>query len=265
MENETIITQKATMGAGTTQIGVQNNYGITAEKAFDLAIKLFEDNFPKLQEDARNIAKERAEELFRDILAKFKEQGKIEFDEFIDPDVQYALNKAQQEYARFGTDKLHDLLRDIVVNRVNYDNDYYIKIVLDESLEIAKSLSEEHLNYISLIFLSKQIKDESIKSIENLKEHCEYICSKLPITASIKNSIPFLNMLRLLIISLGSVEERYSKIYGFDIDKVKEILPLEMNSISRDYVLTPVGAAIAIIHIRNKIGLDLDFKELIQR
>lgn len=64
MSNETKIIQKAAMGSDTTQIGSQNNYyGITAEKASELAINLFMDNFPKLQEDAKRVAKERAEEL----------------------------------------------------------------------------------------------------------------------------------------------------------------------------------------------------------
>ncbi len=99
-----------------------------------------------------------------------------------------------------------------------------------------------------------------INSIESLKEHCEYICAKMPVTNGIESSIPFLHMLRLLTISLGSAAEVYSKQYNLDIDKVKEILPLAMNSIPGDYSLTPVGIIIAIINIRNKTNLNLDFK-----
>ena len=83
MENEIKITQKATVGDGTTQIGVQNNFlGITSEKASELAIKLFMENFPKLQEEARMVAKERAEELCKGIIEKLKEDGKTDFCEF---------------------------------------------------------------------------------------------------------------------------------------------------------------------------------------
>ena len=64
MSDETKIIQKAALGSDTTQIGEQNNYyGMTAEEASNLAIKLFMDNFPRLQEEAKKIAKERAEEL----------------------------------------------------------------------------------------------------------------------------------------------------------------------------------------------------------
>ena len=176
------------------------------------------------------------------------------------PDIQYILNKSHQEYARFGTQTLHDLLSDLIVNRINYDNDYYMKILLDEAVEIVKSLSEVHLNYLSLIFLCKEIRMNSINSIDLLKEHCEYICSKMPITNGIESSVPFLYMLRLLTISLGNADEVYAKRYNLDIGKVKEILPLAMNSIPGDYSLTPVGIIIAIINIHNKTNLNLDFK-----
>ena len=47
MSDETKIIQKAALGSDTTQIGEQNNYyGMTAEEASNLAIKLFMDNFP---------------------------------------------------------------------------------------------------------------------------------------------------------------------------------------------------------------------------
>ena len=261
MSDETKIIQKAALGSDTTQIGEQNNYyGMTAEEASNLAIKLFMDNFPRLQEEAKKIAKERAEELCKNIVDKLKKQGKTNFSEFSDPDIQYILNKSHQEYARFGTQTLHDLLSDLIVNRINYDNDYYMKILLDEAVEIVKSLSEVHLNYLSLIFLCKQTKMNGINSIESLTEHCEYICAKMPVTNGIESSIPFLHMLRLLTISLGSAAEVYSKQYNLDIDKVKEILPLAMNSIPGDYSLTPVGIIIAIINIHNKTNLNLDFK-----
>ena len=208
MSDETKIIQKAALGSDTTQIGEQNNYyGMTAEEASNLAIKLFMDNFPRLQEEAKKIAKERAEELCKDIVDKLEKQGKTNFSEFSDPDIQYILNKSHQEYARFGTQTLRDLLSNLIVNRINYDNDYYMKILLDEAVEIVKSLSEVHLNYLSLIFLCKQTKMNGINSIESLKEHCEYICAKMPVTNGIESSIPFLHMLRLLTISLGSAAE----------------------------------------------------------
>ena len=265
MGNETKVIQKAALGSDTTQIGEQNNYyGMTAEEASNLAIKLFMDNFPKLQEEARQIAKERAEELSKDIVEKLKEQGKKDFCEFSDPDVQYILNKSHQEYARFGTQTLHNLLKDLIINRINYNNDYYMKIILDEAVDIVKSLSEDHLNYLSLIFLCKHTIMKSVNSIETLRDHCKYICAKMPVSNEIENSIPFLNMLRLLTLSLGNAAEIYSQNYHLDVESVKKILPLELESIPGDYELTPVGIVIAIINIKNKTNINVDFKTWIK-
>lgn len=261
MSNETRIVQKAALGSDTIQIGNQNNYyGITPEKASELAIKLFMDNFPKLQEDAKRVAKERAEELCKNIITNLEKQGKNDFSEFSDPDMQFILNKSQQEYARFGTDTLRELLCEIIINRINYNSDYYMKIILDEAVDVVKSLSVVHLNYLSLIFLCKQVKMSNINSIEALKDHCEYICSKLPVPDNIGNCVPFLNMLGLFTISLGNASQVYSKCYGLELEKVKEILPSMMYSIPGDYMLSPIGIVIAIINAQNKTDFSLDFK-----
>lgn len=265
MSNEMKIVQKAALGADAIQIGNQNNYyGITPEKASEMALKLFMDNFPKLQDEAKRVAKERAEELCNSIIRNLEKQGKKDFSEFADPDMQFILNKSQQEYARFGTDTLRDLLCKLIINRINYNSDYYMKIILDEAVGIVKSLSVAHLNYLSLIFLCKHVKNQNITSIEALKNHCEYICSSFPIPNNVKECIPFLNMLRLFIISLGNASKVYSKTYGLELDKVEDILPPMMHSIPGDYRLSPIGIVIAIINAQNKINYSLDFKEWIK-
>lgn len=63
---------------------------------------------------------------------------------------------------------------------------------------------------------------ESINSVEALKEHCEYICSKLPVPDNIGESIPFLNMLRLFELGIGGAEETFSKRYNLDLENVKK-------------------------------------------
>lgn len=196
----------------------------------------------------------------KDIITNLVREGKNDFSEFSDPDMQFVLNKSQQEYARFGTDTLRELLCELIINRINYNSDYYMKIILDEAVSVVKSLSAIHLNYLSLIFLCKQVKMNNINSIEALKEHCEYICSKLPVPDNIVNCFPFLNMLGLFTISLGDASQVYSKRYGLELDKVKEILPSMMNSIPEDYMLSPLGIVIAIINAQNKTNLKFDFK-----
>ena len=265
MSEENKIIQSSVLGSGTTQIGEQNNYninnsGITPVQAAEIATKLFLDNFPKLQEAAMNEARRRADEFCKELIRKLQKQDNVDYSAFIDPDVQFCLNKAQQEYARFGTEQLRDLLSDIIVKRINYNNDSYMKIIFDEAIEVAKFLSNAHLNYLSLIFLCKHVIFPGIKTIDDLEKHCLNICSSLPIPENIEQSISFLNMMRLFTIGIGTPAENYSKKYHLKESDVKKILPKEMNSITFDYGLTPVGIAIAIINIHNKTNLKLDYK-----
>lgn len=255
------ITQKAAIGSNTNQIATQNNYyGLSAEDASKLAVQLFVDNFPKLQHEAASIARQRAEELCKSIVDKLLNQGLTDYSAFADPDMQFILNKAQIEYARFGSDELCSLLSSIIANRVNYNADNYMKFVLDEAIESAKLLSEAHLNYLSLIFICKQVPFEGIDTIEDLKKHCEYICSRFPTPDNIIVSFPHLNMLNLFSLDLGSAEDVYSRRYGFDKDEIKKIVPFAMTKVPGDYSLSPVGIVLAIINIRNKTPYDLDPK-----
>ena len=67
-------------------------------------------------------------------------------------------------------------------------------------------------------------------------------------------------MMRLLTISLGLPAQVYSKRYGLNASEVERNLPNAMKTIPGDYVLSPVGIVIAIINIKKKMGLKIDFQ-----
>lgn len=262
MSDETRVTQKAAIGSDTTQIATQNNYyGLNAQEASKVAIDLFMENFPKLKEEAAKIARERADELINEVIIRLSENGKVDFSEFGDPDMQYVLIKSQQEYARFGTQELLNILSDLLINRINYNEDQYLKLLLDEAFEVARSLTSTHLNYLSHIFMCKNVKSEAIQSIDDLKELLDYICLQCPIPKNVRNSIPFLYMMRLLLLELGAPEEYYSKSYGFDKKAIKEIMPDSIKEISGDYGVSPLGKLLAIINLENKTACRFDKKE----
>lgn len=265
VSEENKIIQSSVLGSGTTQIGAQNNYiinnsGITPEKAVEITTKLFMDNFPKLQEAAMNEARRRADEFCKELIGKMQKQDNVNYSAFTEPDVQFILNKAQQEYARFGTEQLRDLLSDIIVNRINYNDDYFMKIILDEAIGIAKYLTDAHLNYLSLIFLCKQVTFHDIKTINDLEKHFLKISSGLPVPDSIAKSVTFLNMMRLFSIGIGKPVQFYSKRYGLNVTEVEKILPSAMKTIPGDYALSPVGIVIAVINIQKKMGVKIDFQ-----
>lgn len=94
MGDNTTITQKAAIGSDTIQIGTQNNNyynGLTPTQASQLAINLFMDNFPKLQEAAMKTVQERVNELIREIVSKIEKNHAGDYSAFSMPDMQYIL------------------------------------------------------------------------------------------------------------------------------------------------------------------------------
>ncbi len=207
-----------------------------------------------------NEARRRVDDFCKELIGKLQKQDNVNYSAFTEPDVQFVLNKAQQEYARFGTEQLKDLLSDIIVNRINYNDDYYIKIILDEAIDIAKYLTDSHLNYLSLILLCKQIIFHDIKTINDLEKKCIKICSSLPVPESIVQSVPFLNMMRLLTINLGLPAQVFSKHYDLNESEIEKIIPNILKTIPSDYALSPVGIVIANINVQKKMGLKIDFQ-----
>ena len=71
MTDNITINQKSALGSETTQIANQNNYyGLTPAEASQMAIDLFMDNFPKLQEAAMKTILERVNEIIREIVSE---------------------------------------------------------------------------------------------------------------------------------------------------------------------------------------------------
>lgn len=265
MSDGTELIQNAHIGSKVNQIATQNNYyGMTSEEASKLAINLFMENFPKLQEKAEEIAKSRADEFCSTLIEKLKEQKVEDFDSFSDPDMQYILYETQKDYARFGTKELLNVLTEIVSNRTIFNKNEYIKINLDKAAKIAPFLCAEHFDYISLLFLGKHIRFNNINSIEGVKNVYEVVTSPLKCPKNEGNMIPFLNMLGCFSLGLGIASEHISEIYNLNKNEVEKIIPNKLKRIPTDYILSPVGVILAIINIQEKTQLKLRMENFIR-
>lgn len=253
MTDSITITQKAAIGSDTTQIGTQNNnyYGLTPAEASQMAIDLFMDNFPKLQEAAMKTVRERVDEIIQEIVSKIEEKYEGNYSAFSKPDMQYILVEAEKGYARKGTPELCSILSSLIADRTACTENSYLEMVLDKSIEITPSLLPHHLDYLTLIFLYKNVFFYDISTLDDLKNrYCEIHTTFH--TPSTFNTISYFNMLGLLTISLGEGDEILSKTYGFNQQEVAQILPSEYTMIPSDYGLTPVGIVLAIFNAHSK-------------
>lgn len=253
MPDSITITQKAAIGSDTTQIGTQNNnyYGLTPAEASQMAVDLFMNNFPKLQEEAMKTVCERVDEIIKEIVSQIETKYAGNYSAFSKPDMQYILVEAEKGYARKGTPELCSILSSLIADRTACPDNSYLEVVLDKAIEIVPSLLPTHLDYLTLIFLYKSVRFADIFTLDDLKtRYCEiHDVFHAPDT---KNAIPYFNMLGLLTIALGNGDEVLSKTYCFNQNEVAQILPPEYTMIPGDYGLTPVGVVLAIFNAHSK-------------
>lgn len=255
------ITQKAALGSQTTQIAVQYN-GITPEAASQMAINLFMDNFPKLQDIAKRITEERVEHLCKGIMDKLISNGLQDFSAFADPDVQYILLEAQKNYARLGTQDMLSTLTSLVAQRVQSDGDFIYKVSLDKAISIVNQLEPKHLDFLSLLFVTRYVKLPNIHTsqdlISELNHYCDTFCDAKQASQS------YLEMLGCTQISLVlDIAGMFSKVYSLDKKDLEKKYPTVLDIIIGDYGLTPAGIILGAINAEAKTKLKFDIKSWI--
>jgi hypothetical protein len=154
-------------GATVIQAGgsvTVNNVGLTYADVRSIAQDVFQANFYKLVGIAKEVARERMEEITEAFLGKLQRENPKGLGRAEDPDFQYALFAVQREYARSGDKDLGDLLVDLLVDRSKHEPRDILQIVLNESLTTASKLTDGHLATLSVIF---SIKYAQINGIAN--------------------------------------------------------------------------------------------------
>lgn len=260
MSEGVIVEQKQGVGSAGTQIGQQNVYnGISPEEASKIAINLFMDNFPKLQQLAMEKVEERIEKFDDAIMLKLANDNVQDYSAFTEPDVQYAIYEAQNNYARFGTDEMLSTLSSLVAERVKRNqDDFSLKITIDKAISITGMLSVEQLNHLSLLFIVTKVKFHNIKTLEDLETHFKIITGAF-INIKIQDW-QYLQMLGCLQLDLPQVIKKYSKMYNLDAKEVEKICPDIIKDIAGDYSTSPVGTILAITNAVGKVPYNFDPK-----
>ena len=258
-ENATHMVNQTATSQNNTQIEVQNKYyEMTTEQACQTAINLFMQNFPKLENIARETAEKRASEFCKEAIQKIIKKGINDFSSFADPDVQYALYEAQKNYARFGTTEMLSTLTELIAKRINHDNDFVLKVAIDKALEIAPLLSQKQLNYLSLLFMCTKTKSSDIKTIQDLK-------SRLDLYVHLWGDADFdsrdyLNMLGCLQIGINNMVRYLANEYDLPQADVENICPEQIKKLSGDYTTSHIGTILAITNSEVNHGFKLDPK-----
>lgn len=258
MSEKQEIKQIAGLGSSGTQIGIQNNYGLTPAEATEIAIRIFRENFPKLQEEAAEVVNQRINSLLGRLFEKIVKEKISNLEPFREPDMQYALYEAQKNYARFGTEERLETLTTLIVTRLKQNDNFSIKISIDKAIEVVANLTPEQIDYLSLVLLCKDSKLRIIKDKDSFRKAMNEI-DQIFSNANY-HSIAFLNMLGCLQMNLGSIEELFSEKLGIPQKEITEICPERIRLINPDYSLSPCGRIIAIINAENKTEYKFNLK-----
>ncbi len=171
MINDDVKKQAGGDGSSNTQANeITIHNGITYRDAKEIALDVYKANFLELQKSAAHIAKQRAEEITDAFLNKLQENNAEAISQMNEPGMQMALFEAQKSYAKSGDEELESLLVDILVERAETTERNLKQITLDEALQIAPKLTEEHLAVLTLNFFISKSTQLEINNYDSFKE-----------------------------------------------------------------------------------------------
>lgn len=167
---------------------VYKNYGPSEAQLIESQIEVFRKNMPVLAQAAADLIVERALE-FSEKLITEKISNKPELlNAFKDPGMQMASLEAQRQYARTGDKDVFDLLIDLVAERADQTHRNLLQITLDESLEVIPKLTPEHVDALTIIFITKEAHFDNVDTLEALdkflEEYIKPFCNYLQVGSS---------------------------------------------------------------------------------
>ncbi len=158
-------TQNTTPALNQT-INVQPQ-NLTVSDVKDIAELVFEKNFPKLQENAKQQAVFRKSEFIKTLLSEIQTKlAAHQIGSFSEPDIQYALAHSIVTAARRPDRKEH--LSSLLVQRVQAHGREPEEIVYSRALEIVGYITAEQLDFLVFAFLLNFLSRQSIRNREDL-------------------------------------------------------------------------------------------------
>jgi hypothetical protein len=164
--------QTQQVGEGATAIqaagNVVVNNGLSYTEVRAVVMDVFRSNFLQLAGEAKDVARQRAEEITDKFLAKLQMENPAGLSQAPTPDFQYGLFSVQRDFARTADVNLGDLLVDLLVDRTKHPHRNMLQIVLNECLLVAPKLTNEQLSALAIVFLLKYCSSSGIVTFQQL-------------------------------------------------------------------------------------------------
>lgn len=169
--------QKADRGGTALQSGrdliVISQTGMTYRDVREIAVDAVRESFKELASLAREVASKRAEEITDKYFERLLAENPSAFEHATDPDFQFALRTAQQQFARSGDAATGELLVQLLVDRGKQPKRNLMQLVINEALETVGKLTDQQIAALVTIFALRYMRNHSIGSYEMLGEYLD--------------------------------------------------------------------------------------------
>lgn len=258
-------------------VNVTQNLGLSAADVREICWLLFQENFPRLREEAAEAAKKNVQEFAAQLETKIIEKtGKIALEKFADPDVQAAINDAVHANARKGEKCNPSLLADLITERVSVSANDFRDMVISEAITVVPKLTMPQISYLSFIHFMTRTSIKRIPRISDLEAYSRRVLSVVSegfgLSESQKRHIEYAGACSMLAMMSVDIYDGWMKQYqhlGYvDQTEFKNDLAayspssetllkaFEKDSEDGQITLTSVGQAIAIANLSRIIKMD---------
>lgn len=148
--------QKQRVGRDSTNIQVGGDLvvgGVSVGEARQIAIDVMRAELNTLTAEARDTFEKRILEFADKMVAKISNASPKSLSTFREPATQLAIHSAQKQYGKTGDPDLRELLLSLLSDLFRQEDRNIMKIVLEESLEVAGKLTQDQINALSVIFV----------------------------------------------------------------------------------------------------------------
>ena len=260
--------------------------GMSYTEVKDLFFTLFNSNFPKLVEAAKQEAINNVADFLDNYLRKkLEENSHIDIARFSKPDVQFSLNEAVIASAQKGQSIDLNILSDMVVNRLSQPVGDIVDFASAEAINVIKKLSSQQIAFLAFCHCCFHVQYKMpMEEQFPIKMQIQMLDSSFYKTVAdnfmTAGSISMSNILYLQSLGLLSFVSFYE--YNFmdilkqqhnwtqivDINQLISQYAVHINDINNVYkkgfahnvTLTPIGQIIAIAAMNAKFSQKADYK-----
>ncbi len=148
--------QKQNIGNNSNAVQVSGDIviGSSYSELKEIFMDLFEMNFPRVQEIARQEADTRVAKGLDSLETALKRNSdNIDTQKFTDPNIQYELQELGKNFARFGEKSNYELLGELFATLLNRNSTDVVSLISGEALQVVPKLTTMHVSILTVMSL----------------------------------------------------------------------------------------------------------------